>query len=236
MLRRLLADHVEDSVPAEHVNYSVRVEQAPTAGGTGVGQPLHAVYEGGCVLARDRDVGPVITTLLRHLDQHAVERPPHPVVAAVALRRDDGSLVLVSTAVRRWVAKRRRWLAAKGLELLPTPVLWIRESGEASMPPLTITPDRACLRELGVPADDIARSAAAWWPVGGWVLLSAEGAFETVGRAAALEAALSSVKHSGPNGPGGTLTALAQAMRGAAPVGARSVHRPHLVARIPELA
>ena len=233
LLRRLLPGHVQPAVAAEHVHYSVRLEAEPSAGG----RPLHSLYDGGCVLIRDRRVEPVVTALLRHLDQHAATGDPHPSVAAVVLRRRDGSLVLVSAVARRWAARRRRWLASKGLELLSTPVLSIDEVGRAMLPPLTIAPDPSCLEQLGatdlLPTPGSPPSSA---PIAAWVLASADGACEPISKAWAVQAALRAIRRPGPMGPTGAVRALSAAMRTATPLGASSIPAPHIVDHLPRLA
>lgn len=238
LLRRLLADHVEPSIAAEHVNYSIRIEHPPRSGDGGVGTPLHSSYDGGCLLARDRDPGPVIGALLRHLDRHGAREQTFPVVAAVALRRRDGSLVLVSAIVRRWAAKRRRWLAAKGLELLPTPiVLLAEEPGEVIVPGVSLRVDLGCLADLGVDRRELEDLEESWRaPVTAWVLASVEGDFEPASRAAAVEAALAAVVQPGAGGPRGVVAALSDTMRAAVPIGVRGLHRNVVVERLPRLA
>lgn len=232
-LRRLLADHVEPTIPAEHADYSFRLVRADR--GDSVGQDLHSVHEGGCALAQHRRSGPVVEALLRHLDQHARASSDVPVLSVVAMRRRDGSVVLASVALRRWVATRQRWLASKGLEVLPTPVVEIdAESGDVIVPRLSI---HIRAEDDGLAEVDLrGLRSPLRLPVHAWVLLSADGDFAPLGRAVAVERAVAALVDEGADGRPGALAAVAQVLRRARPVAAGGLHRPHVVDHLPELA
>jgi hypothetical protein len=116
-VRRLLGDRLVDDVEGDFL-YAVRLE--PPVRGE---QPLHVLYENGCVVRRSRDPERILAMLLAHVTGRETVGTRGPLqLAGVAVVGPRGA-ALLPLSYESSIAPLERRLAAAGLRLVDSPIL-----------------------------------------------------------------------------------------------------------------
>jgi hypothetical protein len=219
-LREVLADHVLEDVPAPHVNFSLRLEEASPTASTA---SLHTLYSGGCLVARSIDPLVIFVALLRELSVRRDARVADSSIWATVLRRRQGGAVLVSAVARRQAVYQQTRLNASGLELLATPAVELNPQSRTAVipqPKLTadLTPILGLLGRRDEDYEPLVRQVAL--PLDGWVFMSLPGRLERCSRALALPQAVASLVAEEGRLRREVVGHLAEALRVTEPLGA----------------
>ena len=185
LLRHALARHVVSEPDAPHPSYSIRIEKsAPEA----TAQPLHTLYEGGCLIARSRRPEVVLGALVRHLSVHALVAQGATPVRCVVFARADGRAILASAVLRTQAARSANRLASQGLEVVATPAVLLDADGCHAIVPGAVdhvTTDTLAETTQGDAFPLAKELAERRFSVDAWIMASARGDFDPMSRSVA---------------------------------------------------
>jgi hypothetical protein len=178
---------------APHANYSIRIRRT---GDRTIGESVHLLYHGGCLIARSRDPLDVLVALMRELTIHDMARRHRVIVRCVVLSRSNGDALLLSAAARRPALQQARRLRDGGLEVVATPAVVLdSQTLEAVVPAPSFAVETEALMSV---CDECSSQIDSLmvenrYPIHGWVFLSLPGILTQARKASALVKAVSAL-------------------------------------------